>query len=64
MVGLVTEEFRGFAQQLLDQRNAGALPLVTVRHPVGGIPRALAAERISDTVIEAVIAGLQQESEP
>jgi hypothetical protein len=61
VVGLVTEAFRGFAQELLDQRNAGSLPLAVVQHPVGGIPREQAAARITDEVVEAVSAALQQE---
>jgi hypothetical protein len=61
VVGLVTEAFRGFAQELLDQRNAGSLPLAVVQHPVGGIPREQAAARITDAVVEAVSAALQKE---
>ncbi len=61
MVGLVTESFEGFARQLLGQRNAKALPLAVVRHPVGGITAKEAEERITDDVIAAVIAGLQKE---
>jgi hypothetical protein len=60
VVGLVTDQFRGFAQELLDQRNAGSLPLAVVRHPVGGIPPEQAAARITDEVVAAVIAALQQ----
>ena len=61
MVGLVTEEFRGFARELLEQRNAGSLPLAVVQHPVGGITREQAAARITDEVVETVIAALQKE---
>jgi len=61
VVGLVTEEFRGFAQELLEQRNAGSLPLAVVRHPVGGITREQAAARITDGVVETVVAALQKE---
>ena len=57
----MTDQFRGFAQELLDQRNAGSLPLAVVRHPVGGIPPEQAAARITDEVVAAVIAALQQE---
>lgn len=60
MVGLVTESFEGFARELLGQRNAKALPLAVVRHPVGGISPAEAEERITEGVIAAVIAGLQE----
>ncbi len=64
MVGVVTDAFRGFAQELLEQRNAGSLPLVVVPHPVGGIPREQAAARITDAVVDAVIAALQNEGAP
>jgi hypothetical protein len=60
-VGLVTEAFRGFARELLDQRNAGSLPLAVVQHPIGGIPPDEAAARITDEVIDAVIVALQKE---
>jgi hypothetical protein len=62
VVGLVTDEFRDFAQELLAQRNAGSLPLVAVQHPIGGIAREQAAARITDGVVEAVIAALQMEA--
>ena len=61
MVGLVTKSFEGFARELLGQRNAKALPLAVVRHPVGGISRAEAEGRITDEVIAAIVAGLQKE---
>ena len=61
MVGLVTHEFVGFARELLGQRNAGSLPLAVVQHPVGGIPREQVAARITDEVVAAVIAALQNE---
>jgi hypothetical protein len=61
VVGLVTESFEGFARQLLGQRNAKALPLAVVRHPVGGISPAEAEERITDDVVAAVVAGLQKD---
>ena len=57
----MTEEFRGFARELLEQRNAGSLPLAVVQHPVGGITREQAAARITDEVVETVIAALQKE---
>ena len=60
MVGLVTDSFVGFARELLGQRNANALPLAVVRHPVGGISRAEAETRITDDVVDAVVAGLQK----
>ncbi|MFN8545418.1 MAG: hypothetical protein U0807_14585 [Candidatus Binatia bacterium] len=54
----MTDAFVGFARELLGQRNADALPLAVVQHPVGGIPRAEAEARITDAVVAAVIAGL------
>ena len=60
----MTDAFRAFAQGLLEQRNAGSLPLVTVQHPVGGIPHEQAAARITDAVVDAVIAALQNECVP
>jgi len=61
-VGLVTEAFSGFARELLEQRNAGSLPLVVVRHPVGGIAREQAEALITGEVVEAVIAALRKNS--
>lgn len=61
VVGITTDDFRSFAATLLEQRNAGSLPLVAVGHPVGGIARERAAELISDAVVEGIIAALQQE---
>lgn len=57
----MSSSFEGFARALLGQRNAKALPLAVVRHPVGGISRGEAEERITDDVITAVIAGLQKD---
>ena len=62
MVGVVTDAFRGFAEELLAQRNAGSLPLVVIQHPVGGIAREQAAARITDEVVDAVIAALQRDA--
>ena len=62
MVGLTTDSFEGFARELLAQRNASSLPLAVVRHPVGGISRAEAEARITDEVVAAVIAGLEEEA--
>lgn len=64
MVGIVTDAFRAFAEELLAQRNAGSLPLAVVAHPVGGITREEAAARISDDVVGAVVAALQGGAEP
>jgi hypothetical protein len=61
VVGLVTEAFVGFARELLEQRNAGSLPLAVVEHPVGGITREQAAARITDGVVDSVIAALQKD---
>ena len=61
MVGVVTSEFEGFARQLLGQRNAASLPLVTVQHPVGGIPEEQVAARITDDVVAAIAMALQNE---
>lgn len=57
----MTDSFEGFARELLGQRNAGSLPLAVVRHPVGGITREEAATRITDEVVEQVVAGLAKE---
>jgi hypothetical protein len=64
VVGLVTGQFHDFARELLEQRNAGALPLAVVEHPVGGIGRQQAAERITEQVVETVIAALQKDPTP
>jgi len=61
VVGITTADFRSFAETLLNQRNAGSLPLVVVGHPVGGITRERAAELVSEQVVEAVVAALQKE---
>ena len=58
MVGLVTEEFRQFAGELLAQRNAAGLPLVIVGHPVGGIAPEQAEGLITDLVVQGVVQGL------
>ena len=60
-VGIVTDEFVGFARTLLEQRNAGSLPLAIVGHPVGGIPRERAAALISDKVVDSIVMALQQQ---
>ena len=57
----MTDSFEGFARELLGQRNAGSLPLAVVRHPVGGITREDAATRVTDDVIDQVVAGLTKE---
>ena len=62
-MGLVTESFHGFAQELLAQRNAGSLPLAVVAHTVGGITREQAAARVTDEVMNAVAAALQKDAE-
>jgi hypothetical protein len=64
VVGLVTEKFHGFARELLEQRNAGGLPLAVVAHPVGGIDRLEAGGRITQQVMDAVVAALQEDPAP
>ncbi len=38
VVGLATDQFDRFSRQVLQQRNAGDLPLAVIAHPLGGIP--------------------------
>ncbi len=59
----MTDEFVGFARELLGQRNAGSLPLAVVEHPVGGIRSQQAAARVTDEVISAVVAALQDQQQ-
>lgn len=61
-MALVTDSFAGFARELLGQRNAAALPLAVLRHPVGGIAREEAGGRITEAVVNAVVAGLVAET--
>jgi hypothetical protein len=57
-VGLVTAPFREFSIELLAQRNAGVLPLVTVGHPIGGIPPELARDLVTESVVAEIVAAL------
>ncbi len=63
VVGIATEEFEDFAQNLLEQRNAGSLPLAVVGHPVGGIAGEQAAALITDQVVDAIVAALRSGGE-
>jgi len=58
VVGLTTSEFEEFASELLAQRNAQSLPLVSVAHPVGGITQEQAAARVNPGVVEQLAAAL------
>jgi hypothetical protein len=63
VVGLATDQFDRFARQVLQQRNAGALRLAVIAHPLGGIPAAAAQARITDEVLAAVVRGLTEANE-
>lgn len=63
VVGLATDQFDRFARQVLQQRNAGALRLAVIAHPLGGIPTAAARARVTEEVVAAVVRGLS-EGEP
>ncbi len=58
MVGLATTQFDRFSRQVLQQRRAGDLPLVTITHPLGGIPTHAAQGRITPAVVDAVVEAL------
>lgn len=58
VVGLATDQFDRFGRQILQQRNAGALRLATIAHPLGGIPAAAARARVTEDVVAAVVRGL------
>ena len=58
VVGLATSQFDRFSRQVLQQRNAGDLPLVTIAHPLGGIPANEAKGRITLEVLDAVVHAL------
>ena len=60
VVGLATDQFDRFARQVLQQRNAGALPLAVIAHPLGGISAAAARARVGDDVVAAVARGLTE----
>ncbi len=58
VVGLATSQFDRFSRQVLRQRNAGELPVVTIAHPLGGIPAHEATSRITLEVCDAVVNAL------
>lgn len=58
VVGLATDQFDRFSRQVLRQRNTGDLPVVTIAHPLGGIPSGEAKARITPAVLEAVVSAL------
>jgi hypothetical protein len=58
VVGLATDQFDRFSRQVLRQRNAGDLPVVTIVHPLGGIPASDAKDRITAEVLAAVVTAL------
>ena len=58
VVGLATEQFDRFSRQVLQQRHADDLPVVVIRHPLGGIPAHEARARITPEVVETVVKAL------
>ncbi|MCK6554896.1 hypothetical protein L6Q96_10000 [Candidatus Binatia bacterium] len=58
VVGLATDQFDRFSREVLRQRNTGDLPLVVIRHPLGGIPAQDAQEKVTPAVVDAVISAL------
>jgi hypothetical protein len=58
VVGLATDQFDRFARQVLQQRNAGDLPIVVIAHPLGGIPANRAKDRITPELLDAVVNAL------
>lgn len=64
VVGLATDQFDRFSRQVLQQRNAGDLPLAVITHPLGGIPSHEAQARITAEVVGAVVAGLTGTDNP
>jgi hypothetical protein len=59
VVGVATSQFDRFSRQVLQQRGAGDLPLVTVAHPLGGIPSNEARSRVTLEVVDAVAGALR-----
>lgn len=57
-MGLTTEPFHAFSQELLRQRNADMLPLVVIGHPVGGIRPLQAEALVTPAVVEDIVAAL------
>jgi hypothetical protein len=64
VVGLATDQFDRFARQVLQQRNAGDLPVAVITHPLGGIPSDEARERITAEVLGAIVKGLTGTDNP
>ena len=64
VVGLATDQFDRFSRQVLQQRNAGDLPVAVIAHPLGGIPSHEAQERITAEVLGAVVKGLTGTDSP
>ena len=64
VVGMATDQFDRFSRQVLQQRNAGDLPLAVITHPLGGIPPHEARERITAEVLGAVVDGLTGTDDP
>ena len=58
VVGLATDQFDRFSRQVLQQRNAGDLPVAVITHPLGGIPSHEAKERITAEVLSDIVKGL------
>ncbi len=58
VVGLATDQFDRFSRQVLQQRNAGDLPVVAITHPLGGIAPAEAKRRITREVVDALVQAL------
>ncbi len=57
-MGLATTQFDRFSRQVLQQRRAGDLPLVTIAHPLGGISAHEAQDRVTPEVVDAVVKAL------
>lgn len=58
VVGLATDQFDRFSRQVLQQRNAGDLPVAVIAHPLGGIASTEAKGRITPDVVETVVNAL------
>jgi len=60
VVGLATEQFDRFSRQVLQQRNAGDLPLAVLAHPLGGIPSREARDRVTPELLASVVRALTE----
>ena len=58
VVGLATDQFDRFSRQVLQQRNAGDLPVAVIAHPLGGIASNEAKGRITPEVVDTVVNAL------